>query len=63
MDWEPISKPALQARVAEGVGRMTIAQLRLWNAIEVEPVKWLQHPPSPSYRLGDPADPQRFPRP
>jgi probable addiction module antidote protein len=44
VDWGPISKPALQARIAQGVGRMTIAQLRLWNAIEVEPVKWQQHP-------------------
>ena len=44
MDWQSISKTALQARVAQGVGRMTIAQRGLWNVIEVEPVKWRQHP-------------------
>ena len=44
MDWQSISKTALQARVAQGVGRMTIGQRRLWNVIEVEPVKWRQHP-------------------
>jgi hypothetical protein len=44
MDWEPISRPALQERIAQGVARMTGAQLRLWRAIEIEPVKWEQHP-------------------
>jgi hypothetical protein len=44
VDWEPISKPALQARIAQGVARMIAAQLRLWRAIEIEPEKWVQHP-------------------
>ena len=44
MDWEPISKSALQARIAQGVARMTVAQLRVWRAIEVDLIKWQQHP-------------------
>jgi len=44
VDWKPISKAAVQARIAQAVARMTTAQLRLWKAIEVEPVKWQQHP-------------------
>lgn len=44
MDWEPISRQALQKRVEQGVARMTQSQLQLWRAIEIEPVKWAQHP-------------------
>jgi len=44
VDWEPIAKTALQARIAQGVARMTGAQRRLWHAIEIEPVRWEQHP-------------------
>ncbi len=44
MDWEPITKKALQARVAQGIARMTDSQRRLWRAMEVDPLKWEQHP-------------------
>jgi len=42
--WQPISEDALRKRVAQGVSRMTPAQLRLWNAIRIEPQKWKQEP-------------------
>ena len=44
MDWQPISKSAIQARIAQGVARMTVEQLRVWRTIEIEPEKWKQHP-------------------
>jgi hypothetical protein len=44
MDWQPISKEELIARIDQGVARMTAAQLRLWRAIEIDPVKWEQNP-------------------
>jgi hypothetical protein len=44
MKWQPISKSDLIARIDQGVARMTQPQLRLWHAIEIEPVKWKQHP-------------------
>lgn len=43
-DWQPISKEALLKRVSQGEARMTPAELRLWNAIRVEPLKWKQDP-------------------
>jgi hypothetical protein len=42
--WQPISKADLAARVAQGVMRMSDLQKRIWQAIEVEPVKWEQDP-------------------
>jgi len=42
--WQPISKAALLARVAQGTARMTDLQKRLWHAVAIEPVKWEQHP-------------------
>ena len=44
VEWEPISETALKARIAQGVGRMGAAQMRLWEVIRIEPVKWQQHP-------------------
>ena len=44
MEWEPIAKAALEARIAQGVARMTDAQRRLWNAMQIEPIKWEQQP-------------------
>jgi hypothetical protein len=44
IDWHPISKRALLARVSQGEARMSPADLRLWNAIRIEPEKWQQHP-------------------
>jgi hypothetical protein len=43
-DWKPISQEALRKRVEQGVVRMDPSQLQLWRAIEIEPVKWTQHP-------------------
>ena len=42
--WQPISEDALRKRVAQGVARMSPAELRLWNAIRVTPQKWRQEP-------------------
>jgi len=44
VDWEPISRDALLARIGQGEARMTEEQRRLWNAIRVEPEKWQQRP-------------------
>jgi hypothetical protein len=44
MEWEPISKSVLQARIDQGLARMTPAQQRFWNAIRIDPQKWKQHP-------------------
>jgi hypothetical protein len=43
-DWTAISKEALLKRVAQGVARMSPGQLRLWNAVRIEPQKWAQEP-------------------
>jgi hypothetical protein len=44
VEWEPISEAALRTRISQGKARMTLAQLRLWEAIRIEPEKWQQHP-------------------
>jgi hypothetical protein len=44
VEWEPISETALKTRISQGQARMTPAQLRLWDAIRIEPEKWQQHP-------------------
>jgi hypothetical protein len=44
LDWKPISRAELQGRIRQGQARMTPAQLRLWEAIRIGPVKWHQHP-------------------
>src|SRR5258708_22304423 len=44
VEWEPISIDALRARIEQGCARMTPAQLRLWEAVRIEPEKWQQHP-------------------
>lgn len=49
-EWEPISEIALRKRVAQGEARMAPSQLRLWQAIRIEPEKWQQHP------YGDPGN-------
>jgi hypothetical protein len=43
-EWCSIDEQALRNRVAQGVARMSSVQLRLWEAIHIEPQKWLQHP-------------------
>lgn len=44
VDWQPIEERDLRARISQGQARMTPAQLRLWEAIRIEPEKWAQHP-------------------
>jgi hypothetical protein len=44
VEWSPIAEAALQARVEQGVSRMTPAQVRLWQAIRIAPEKWRQRP-------------------
>lgn len=44
LEWQPISEPELRARISQGQARMTPPQLRLWEAIRIEPEKWQQHP-------------------
>jgi hypothetical protein len=44
VDWEPISEPALLARIAQGQARMSQAECRLWEAIRIPPQKWQQNP-------------------
>ena len=44
LEWEPISEAALRDRIAQGEARMSQAQRRVWDAIRIEPEKWLQHP-------------------
>jgi len=44
IEWSPISKQALDDRIAQGIARMSAAQRHLWNAIRIDPEKWRQHP-------------------
>jgi hypothetical protein len=44
VEWAPIAEPDLRKRIAQGVARMSPACRRLWNAIRIEPEKWLLHP-------------------
>lgn len=44
VQWEAISERDLRARIRQGEARMTQSQLRLWDAIRIEPEKWRQHP-------------------
>jgi len=44
IEWSPISKQALDDRIAQGIARMSPAQRYLWNAIRIDPEKWQQHP-------------------
>ena len=44
IEWEPITKSALRARVAQGEARMNPSQRRLWEAVRIDPEKWQQHP-------------------
>ncbi len=44
VEWQPITEIALRSRVAQGEARMSPSQLRLWQAIRIEPEKWQQHP-------------------
>jgi hypothetical protein len=43
-EWKPVSEEALRGRVAQGEARMSRSQLRLWEAIRIDPEKWQQHP-------------------
>ena len=43
-EWEPIAEEALRDCIAQGVARMAPSQLRLWEAVRIEPEKWHQHP-------------------
>jgi hypothetical protein len=43
-EWKPVSEEALRDRVAQGEARMSPSQLRLWEAIRINPEKWQQHP-------------------
>jgi len=49
-EWKPISEAALRGRVAQGEARMSPSQLRMWEAIRIDPERWLQHP------YGDPGN-------
>ena len=44
IEWQPIAEAALRARVTQGEARMSPSQLRLWEAVRIEPEKWQQHP-------------------
>ena len=44
IEWGPITKSALRARVAQGEARMNPSQRRLWEAVRIDPEKWQQHP-------------------
>jgi len=44
VEWAPIAERDLRRRIAQGVARMSPACRRLWNAIRIEPEKWLLHP-------------------
>jgi hypothetical protein len=44
VDWQPITEAALQKRIAQGVARMDARARRLWEAIRIEPEKWLLPP-------------------
>jgi hypothetical protein len=44
VEWQPITETALLARVAQGKARMSPSQLRLWEAIRIDPEKWQQRP-------------------
>ena len=44
VEWQPISEAALIKRVAQGVARMSPPQIRLWEAVRIEPRKWQLHP-------------------
>lgn len=44
VEWKPISRTALLARIEQGRARMSPAERRLWEAIRIEPEKWQQHP-------------------
>lgn len=43
-EWQPIDKVALLERISQGIARMSPPERRMWDAIKVEPVKWIQHP-------------------
>jgi hypothetical protein len=42
LGWEPASELQLRALIAEAEARMTPAQLKLWQAIRIEPAKWAE---------------------
>ena len=44
VEWEPISEPALLRRIAQCQARMSQEEVRLWEAIRIQPEKWQQHP-------------------
>ena len=44
IDWEPISEPALLRRISQCQARMSEVEVRLWEAIRIQPEKWQQHP-------------------
>jgi hypothetical protein len=44
VEWKPIAETDLKARVAQGKARMNPSQLRLWEAVRIDPEKWQQHP-------------------
>ena len=44
VEWKPISRTALLARIGQGQARMAPAERRFWEAIRIEPEKWQQHP-------------------
>jgi hypothetical protein len=48
IEWKPIAKDALRARVAQGEARMSPSQRHLWEAVRIDPEKWELHP------IGDP---------
>lgn len=44
VEWKPITEDALRCRIAQGEARMSAAELRLWEAVRIEPQKWQLHP-------------------
>lgn len=44
MSWQAITDTELLDEINGAVNRMTAQQLRLWNAIRINPEKWSQNP-------------------
>ena len=44
IEFEPVTETALLARIAQCQARMSEAELRLWEAVRIQPQKWQQHP-------------------
>lgn len=44
MSWQPISELKIWDKLIQAESRMNLEQLRLWEAIKINPTKWQQNP-------------------